>query len=237
MFMARRWLVTIVLALGLLALGAAGASATPGWHHSGLSVDGAVAAPASYSRSQLAALPQTTFTVSQRRWRELRTVTDTGVALESLVSASQPTLTSAKNALLQVTITVAGRRRSVTFALGELDSAFGNHFAYVALTQNGRALPAPELVVPGDAVGARTLTGVDHVAVGVQSPPPTVPAAAGDLTIEAGGATRVLSAGQLASLPAQTLQVTFQSETATQAHTETGPTLQAVLRPRTYGPT
>lgn len=117
----------------------------------------------------------------------------------------------------------------VTLALGELDPNFGNHPAYLALTQDGRALPAPELVVPGDANGARTVLDVDRVTVGVQSPAPTTPPTDGALTIEEGPFTRVLSAAQLAALPARTLQVSFLAGTAAQQHTEIGPTLSTVL--------
>ena len=118
----------------------------------------------------------------------------------------------------------------VTLALGELDPNFGNHPAYLALEQDGRTLPAPELVVPGDRDGARTVFAVDRISVGVQSPAPTTPPSAGALTIEAGRFTRVLSASQLAALPQRTLQVSFLAGTASQQHTEVGPTLATVLR-------
>jgi hypothetical protein len=175
-------------------------------------------------------LPQATVTVSERFRAGSHAATDTGVALESLVESAQPTLHNAKNALLRVTVTVAGRDRAVTFALGELDAAFGDHPAYLALTQNGRPLPAPELVVPGDTNDARTVRDARHITVSVQSAAPTTPSEAGDLAVEGGGHTRVLSASELASMPARTLQVSFQAGTAPQTHTETGPTLQTVLR-------
>lgn len=79
-------------------------------------------------------MPQATVTVSERFRAGSHAATDTGVALESLVESAQPTLPNAKNALLRVTVTVAGRDRAVTFALGELDAAFGDHPAYLALT-------------------------------------------------------------------------------------------------------
>jgi hypothetical protein len=127
-------------------------------------------------------LPQATVTVSERFRAGSHAVTDTGVALESLVESAQPTLHNAKNALLRVTVAVAGRDRAVTFALGEIDAAFGDHPAYLALTQNGRPLAAPELVVPGDTNGARTVRDARHITVSVQSPAPTTPSEAGDLT-------------------------------------------------------
>lgn len=160
-----------------------------------------------------------------------RSAQDQGVSIEGLVDAAQPTLLAAKNALLRVTIAVSNRwGRSVTFALGELDPSFGNHPAYLALDQDGHPLPAPELVVPGDADAARTLFAVSQIAVAVQNPTPTTPPSAGAVTIEDAGAADVLTLGRLAALPARTLDVTFQAGTATQQHTETGPTLQEVLR-------
>ena len=127
-------------------------------------------------------------------------------------------------------MTVSGPWQApVTFALGELDSNFGDHAAYLALEQDGRWLQAPELVVPGDVNGARTVFAANRISVGVQNPTPTTPPAGG-LTIEDGPFTRTLSAGQLAALPARTLTVTFLAGTASQTHTEVGPTLADVLR-------
>ena len=190
-----------------------------------------MASPTTYTVADLAALPETTFTTSERWWWGSGSHTDTGVSLEDLVNDAAPTLPAAKNALLRVTVTVSGDwGRAVTFALGELDPNFGNHPAYLALKQGSRDLPAPELVVPGDANDARMIDGVDRITVGVQNPTPTVPPSAGALTIEAGGFTRVLSAAQLAALPAETLSVSFLAGPAAQQHTEVGPALYAVLR-------
>src|SRR5262249_34468367 len=148
---------------------------------------GTVSTPATYSLSQLQALPQSTFSVTRPWWWGSHTDPDQGVSLEALVNAAQPTLPSAKNALLRVTVTVSSELSgSVTFALGELDSGFGNHPAYLALAENGHWLPAPELVVPGDVFAARTLFSVDKITVGVQNPTVTTPPAAGSLTIEDG---------------------------------------------------
>lgn len=107
--------------------------------------------------------------------------------VESLVNAAGPTLPTAKNALLRVTVAVSGQwGRSVTIALGELDSSFGNHPAYLAVYENGRPLPAPELVVPEDTFPARTLGDVNRITVGVQNPTPTTPPA-GAVAIEGTG--------------------------------------------------
>jgi hypothetical protein len=227
--MIRRCSRSIALAAILLALTAGASAAFPKPHEATVSVGGAVATPATYTLRRLGALPQTSFTTTERWWGS-RTHTDTGVSLEDLVAAAGPTLPTAKNAMLRVTVTVTGRWGwPVTLALGELDPNFGNHPAYLALTQDGRTLPAPELIVPGDSGPARTVPDVDQITVGVQSPTPTSPPSAGALTIQDGPVTRVLTAAQLAALPARTLSVTFLAGTSSQTHTEIGPTLAEVL--------
>jgi hypothetical protein len=228
----RRWSVSIVLAAVLLALSAGGAAAFQQQHQSTVDIGGAVTTPATYSLSQLEALPltHTTFQVTRRSWWGTSTETDQGLSLEDLVNLAGPTLPNAKNASLRVTVTVAGPWQGpVTFALGELDPSFGNHSAYLALTRDGAPLQAPELVVPGDVNGARTVYDVNRITVGVQNPMPTTPPAGG-VTIDAGPFTRTLTAAQLAALPERALTVSFFAGTASQTHTEVGPTLADVLR-------
>jgi hypothetical protein len=153
----RRWLFSSVLA-AMFGADRGWGRRLPGPHQSTFSVGGAVATPATYSLAQLDALPQTTFTVNGRRWRGSRSHTDSGVSLEDLVNAAAPTEPSARNAWLRLAVTVSSRRAgSGTFALGELDSSFGNHPAYLTLLRDGHALRAPELVVPGDVNSAGTV--------------------------------------------------------------------------------
>jgi hypothetical protein len=227
----RRWLVAAVVAVGCAGLNAAAAAAFGARQAPSVSVGGAVTTPATYSVARLGSLPQTTFTVTRHEWRHTRTDTDQGVSVEDLVNSAVPVLPSAKNAQLRVTVTVAGRfGRPVTLALGELDPAFGNHPAYLALRENGHALAAPELVVPGDRFGLRSVDDVDRITVAVQSPAPTTPPSPGALTIVDGRYSHVLTAAQLAALPSETLQVSFQAGTTPQTHTEIGPSLGTVLR-------
>ncbi len=227
----RRWLIAAAVAAGCAGLNAATAAAFPGRHAASVSVGGAVATPATYSEAQLGALPQSTFTVTQHEWWRTRTHSDTGVSVEDLVNAAAPTLPSAKNAILRVTVTVTGAfGRSVTLALGELDPSFGSHPAYLALAQDGHPLVAPELVVPGDRFGLRSVDDVSRVTVGVQSLAPTTPPSPGAVTVVDGTHSRVLTATQLAALPSETLQVSFQAGTTPQSHTEVGPSLGTVLR-------
>jgi hypothetical protein len=127
-----------------------------------VSVAGAVLTPATLTGAQLAAMPQTTFTVGLRHGRS---VSATGVALETVVQNAQPTVApSIKNGLLRVTIAVAGHRGRATFGEGELDPSFGNHPAYLALTE-------PRLVVDGDVKGGRYVSGLVDLVVGRGTPP------------------------------------------------------------------
>jgi hypothetical protein len=71
---------------------------------------------------------------------------------------------------------------------------------------------------------------VNRITVAVQNPAATTSTVTGAVTVENGSHTTVLSASELASLPAQTLNVSFLAGTASQQHVETGPSLQEVLR-------
>ena len=193
-----------------------------------LTVGGTVADPASYTMSQLSALPTETVSLPIGG----HTVQATGVSLDSLVTLASPVLPSAKNALLRALVTASGPLgRPVTFALGELDSGFGNHDAVVVLSVDGRTLPTgPALVVPGDRPPLRDLLSVRQLTIGVTNPAVVTPPSAGALVIEEGSHSTVLSAATLAKLPAETRTVTFLAGTSPETLTETGPTLDAVLR-------
>lgn len=227
----RKSFVTIAITVGLVGLGAGGSAASAAPSGPGVTVGGAVAAPATYSLAALAALPQTSFSLTRRTWWGPRSVADQGVSLETLVDTSQPSLPNVKNGLLTAIITVAGRSGvQRTFALGELDPSFGNHPAYLALEQDGVTLSRPRLVVPGDVNAARTVPDVNRITVAIEDPAVTAPPEVGALTIEDGAHTTVLSPAELASLPAQTLTVSFLAGMTAQTDTETGPTLDEVLR-------
>jgi hypothetical protein len=201
-----------------------------------LSVGGEVTTAASYTVAQLAALPQTTATVTVGG----KQVTDTGVLLETLVTNAGPaypaSLLNTKNELLRVTVTVRGAgHRQVTFAVGELDAGFGNHPALLALTQNGhRIAHGPELVVPGDRAPVRFVPRVSRLTVGIATTPATDtnPAAGSPVEVIDGRHHVTLSAALLARL-----HVSFLGPGGTQTHTEVGPSLLAVLAAARIWPT
>ena len=163
--MLRRCFAATAIAVGFAGLSAGASVASPRDHHrlhhprySGLTIAGAVSSPTTYSLAQLRGMTPTSFSVSRRDWRGSRTDSYEGLSVEDLVNAAHPTLPDAKNALLRVTVTLSNRfELPVTLVLGELDAGFGNHPAYLALERNGHPQAAPELIVPGDAGGARTV--------------------------------------------------------------------------------
>ncbi len=203
-----------------------------------VTVNGEVAEPATYSITQLGTLPQTTATVTEG----VHQYTDTGVLLETLVKDAEPaypaSLLNTKNELLRVTATVYGSGGPVTFAVGELDPSFGDHPALLALTQNGQPIAGgPELVVPGDSAPVRFASDVTKVTVGIATAPATTTDLTGTVTVIDGKSKVSLSPAELASLPQETLTVSFNGPHGSQTHTETGPPLIDVLAAGGVAPT
>lgn len=193
--------------LRVLALSAAlmaGAAAPAGASTRTVTIDGAVAIPASYTASQLEALGGAD-----------------GAGLTKLVGAAAPVLPPGKNTALRVTLTVTGSaHHSATFALAELDPAFGNHPA-VLTTRHGI-----DLVVPGDRDRSRSVDDVRRVRVAVSAAAPAERA----VRITTGHRSVTLPPALLAHLPSRTVTTSFGSGTGQQTHTETGPSLALVLR-------
>jgi hypothetical protein len=228
----RRWTPVLLAAVTAASLTGLAGPAYASGPRPVLSVGGEVLTPASYTAAQLAALPQATVTVREGG----RQVTDTGVLLETLVTEAGPaypaSLLNTKNELLRVTVTARGAGRPVTFAVGELDSGFGDHPALLALTQNGhRIARGPELVVPGDRLPVRFLAHVSQLTVGIATAAATTTTtAAGSPVVVIDGHRQVtLSAARLARLPAEKLTVSFTGPGGVQSHTEAGPSLFEVL--------
>lgn len=243
--MARRWMPVLAAAAVPVSLwGAAPAPATAASAAGArpvLAVHGEVTSPLAYTTAQLAALPQTTVTVTAGR----RHVTDSGVLLETLVTMARPaypaSLLNTKNELLRVTATVRGEgHKAVTFAVGELDPAFGNHPALLALTRSGRPVAGgPQLVVPGDHSPVRFIRRVSQVTVGIATAPATStsPPPGSPVKVIDGRREVTLSAARLARLPAETLTPSFEGPGGKQTHTETGPSLLEVLTAAGVTPT
>ena len=230
--MVRRWM-PLLMAAAVLAFAGSSVPASASRISPAVSVNGEVTSRSAYTSAQLAALPQTTATVTIGG----RQFTDTGVLLETLVSDAEPaypaSLLNTKNELLRVTATVRGAgHRKVSFAVGELDPGFGNPPALLALTQNGRPVAdGPELVVPGDRAPFRFVAGVSQVTVGIATAPATdtTPPAGSPVEVIDGGHEVTLSSALLSRLPSETLTVSFEGPGGEQTHTEAGPSLLEVL--------
>ena len=229
----RRLVLGLVLS-SAMALPLMAGSAAAGHDSPGIAVNGEVSSPTSYTMAQLGSVTQTSVSVAHWGPKGTRTVTVTGVALETLVTLAQPAypaLPNSKNRLLRVTVTVRGQHhRAVTFALGELDPNFGNHPALLALSSDGVAFQdGPELVVPADRSPARSVPEVREVTVGIATGAATTPPAPGSVILIDGGRHVVLSSATLAGLRQSTVTVTFGAGGGPQTHTETGPSLRSVL--------
>lgn len=187
-----------------------------------VSVTGAVASPATYTAAQLAAMPATTYPVTNARRGTPSTVT--GVDLETVANLSAPTVPAGKNTTLRVTLTVTGRsHRAVTFALGELDPSFGAHPA--VLTTSGGSVG---LIVPADRDRSRSVVDVTSVRVAV-STAAVSSGAPGSVRVITAHRTVTLSPWLLAHLPRQTETVTFLAGTTSETLTESGPPLSLAL--------
>ena len=210
------------------ALGAGGGLASTASAAASISLVGTVATPAAYTSAQLAALPQTTLTISG--------TTYTGVLVETLVTAAAPIypVPPGNNPALRVALTAtsdAGGPNAgpVTFALGELIANFGNNRALIALTENG-APPSggPKLVLPRDTSTARFVTSVAQINVVVRTDPHSTPPAGG-IIVQRNGVSTTLTASQLAALAQTTMNVSYLAGPTPTNNTETGPLLSDVL--------
>jgi hypothetical protein len=207
----------------------------------GVAIDGAVSMHTTYSFAQLAALPQTTAVVTFGNHQ----VTDSGVLLETLITAASPaypaSLPNTKNKLLRVTATVRGTgHQEVTFAVGELDPNFGDHPALLALTRNGMPIDGgPQLEVPADTGPQRFVSDVSEVAVGIASAPATnTSPSPGNPALLINGNHTVTLDGALLNRPRQeTLNVSFGGPGGVESHTEVGPPLLDLLRLAGVDPT
>lgn len=216
----------IVCTIATLSTGAALASSAVA--SSAVSVVGSVSAPATYSLAQLAAMAQTTETISGHTYQ--------GVTAFNLVNGASPTYPSPtpKNPTLRVIVTVASDTSGptggpLTFGLGEFDPNFGNNQALIALQDNGSPVSGgAKLVLPRDTSGARVVDSVSQISVAVSNLVHTTPPAGG-ITVRRGASSTTLTATQLAALPQTTLAVTFMAGASTTADTETGPTIADVL--------
>lgn len=90
--------------------------------------------------------------------------TYTGALLLDVLKAAEPAFTSDKHDPLRFAILVtAADGFQAVLAWGEIDKELANKKVLIALTEDGKTLARPRLVVPGDSHGARQVYDVERV--------------------------------------------------------------------------
>jgi hypothetical protein len=138
-----------------------------------LTVNGAVATPLAETAADLASLVQTSVTIDVAGTAEVFS----GPSVHTLLQQSTFEAGAGKNGDLRDTVQVTDSAGGqVVLSEGEVDPNFGGATAtdIIATSENGTALAAPMLIVPGDAnggIGGRDLTGVTTLTVGEATVP------------------------------------------------------------------
>ncbi|GLZ53528.1 hypothetical protein [Actinomycetospora sp. NBRC 106378] len=131
-------------------------------------VTGAVRDPQRVLTAQdLAAAPQRDVTVSFQSSRGAESHQERGVALDTLLPPqSLATDPAAKNDQLRFAVLALGADGyAATVAYGEVSPDFGNRGLLVSLTEDGKPLTRPRLVVPGDVKGGRYVSDLVELRV------------------------------------------------------------------------
>lgn len=128
-------------------------------------VDGSVARPTLFSVAGLAALPGHSLNVS---WSTTKGGSqhhvEAGPLLVDVLAKVGPRFAGVKNGELRGVVVVTGADGyEVVFSYGEIAPTVGNRQALLSLKEDGVALAAPRLVIPGDVLGGRDVSEVTHV--------------------------------------------------------------------------
>ncbi|MGH3493801.1 MAG: hypothetical protein ACRDRL_33545 [Sciscionella sp.] len=122
-----------------------------------LRINGAVRHQETIGSGQLAALGTRTIMVSYGTHKGVSHHTETGVPLSVLLDkVGLSTDPSRKNdALTFAVLAVGADGYRAVVSYGEVAPEFGNRNILIALTQDGKKLARPRLIVPGDVKGGR----------------------------------------------------------------------------------
>lgn len=132
-----------------------------------LAVSGQVEHPRILAIADLQALPPVTLEAAHITSRGVQRGTYTGPLLWALIDAAVPVDEPGGRNRLQHTLLARGRDGyAVALSIGELHPDLGHQQILVAYAQDGQALPALRLVVPGDAHASRNVR--DLVAIEVR---------------------------------------------------------------------
>lgn len=131
-------------------------------------VSGAVRDPGRVLTAEaLRALPQREVEVSYQSAKGVEQRRERGVALDTIVAPGElATDPSRKNDQLTFAVLAVGADGyQAAVSYGEVSPDFGNRGILVALDEDGRPLPRPRLVVPGDVKGGRYVSDLVELRV------------------------------------------------------------------------
>ena len=131
-------------------------------------ITGAVRDPGRVVTGQeLRVAPQRDVAIAFQSSRGAEKHQERGVALDALLlPQALATDPAGKNDQLRFAVLALGDDGyAATVSYGELSPDFGNRGVLVSLTEDGKPLPRPRLVVPGDVKGGRAVSGLVELRV------------------------------------------------------------------------
>ena len=225
------WLIAIFGLGAALAVGRASAAPTTEF-----TVTGDVVSPATYTLSDLQALPPTTETVTFQTMTGPQTGTFTGPTLWTLLNTVGLQTPAVKNGILRQYVVAEGSDGyTALFSLGELSPNFGgsNPQDLVAYQQNGAPLGSTgfaRIVAAKDNFGGRYVSNLANLQVGTA---PSNPSQGGgestQFSLSGVQTPGVYTLSSLQALPATTETVTYISAGTPVTATFTGVSLWTLL--------
>ena len=129
-------------------------------------LSGKVAHARSFTPADFAGLPAVSAEVPVSGKGDTVTVKFTGVALWPLLDAAGWQDLPGRKTHLQHVVLVRGQDGyAVALAIGELDPTFEGKQVIIATNEDGKPLPQPELVVPGDKKAGRRVKNIAGIEV------------------------------------------------------------------------
>jgi hypothetical protein len=135
-------------------------------------VDGSVGRATVFSVADLAALPVHSLDVSFKTSRGgTQHHVEAGPLLVDVLARVGPRFAGVKSGELRDFVVITGADGyEVVLSYGEIAPTAGNRPAILSLTEDGVALAAPRLAIPGDVMGGRDVSQVVHVELGSAPP-------------------------------------------------------------------
>jgi hypothetical protein len=154
------------MGLGRIAAAVLALCAMPTWAD-GITLSGAVQHPGGFTMAELRDLPEIDVKVDQLTDKGSFTGTFHGVLLWTLVNGAVFVNGPERNSILRHSFLVSSSADGygAVVSLGEIHPKLGNAQVILATEENGQALAAPVLIVPGDGHAARDVRNVTDVTV------------------------------------------------------------------------